>query len=75
MRRQGDRGYGIIVVMHWFFGQQPGLRPEPHRGAQCARTTRLDIQYVRAMARSEIGAVEGVRGSRPPIDVGRSHGA
>ena len=47
------------------FGQQPGLRPEPHRGAQCAR----------AAAGSEIGDVEGARGRRPPIDVGRRRGA
>ena len=29
MRRQGDSDYGIIVVMHGVFVQQPGLRPEP----------------------------------------------
>ena len=46
-------------------GQQPGLRPEPHRGAQCAHTA----------DRIEIGVTEEVRGKLPPADVDRSHGA
>ena len=46
-------------------GQQPGLRPEPPRGAQCAHTA----------DRIEIGVTEEVRGRRPPVDVSRSHGA
>ncbi|MBQ3288221.1 MAG: hypothetical protein IJH50_02280 [Kiritimatiellae bacterium] len=41
------------------FGQQPGLRPEP----------RHDAQYAHAMAKRGIGAVEGVRGMCPPVDV------
>ena len=65
MRRQGDRGYGIIVVMHWFFGQQPGLRPEPRKAARGTS----------AAVRCGVGAVEGDRGRRPPVDVSRSHGA
>lgn len=47
------------------YGQQPGLRPEPHRGAQCAHTA----------DRIEIGVTEEVRGRCPPVDVSRSHGA
>ena len=65
MRRQGDRGYGIIVVMHWFFGQQPGLRPEPRKAAQGTP----------AAVRCGVGAVEEVRGRRPPVEVDRRRGA
>ncbi len=65
MRRQGDRGYGIIVAMHWFFGQQPGLRPESRKAAQGTSAT----------VRCRVGAVVGARGRRPPVDVDRSHGA
>lgn len=65
MRRQGDRGYGIIVVMHWFFGQQPGLRPEPRKAAQGTS----------AAVRCGVGAVVGARGRCPPVEVDRRRGA
>ena len=57
------------------FGQQPGLRPEPRLSGQCTRTPRLGGQCARTMGRYGIGALEGARGSRPPVDVDRSHGA
>ena len=65
MRRQGDSDYGIIVVMHGVFGQQPGRRPEPRKAARGTS----------AAVRCGVGAVEGDRGRSPPVDVDRSHGA
>ena len=47
------------------YGQQPGLRPEPHHDAQSAPF---------AAGYGIVGA-KGVRGKLPPVDVDRSHGA
>ncbi len=69
------RSFRALVARIEMFGQQPGLRPEPRLGGQCTRTTRLGGQGARAAARSGIGDGEGARGRRPPVDVGRSHGA
>ena len=65
MRRQGDSDYGIIVVMHGVFGQQPGLRPEPRKAAQGTSAT----------VRCGVGAVVGARGRRPPVEIARRRGA
>ena len=59
------RSFRELAARIEMFGQQPGLRPEPRLGGQCAR----------AAAGSGIGDGEGARGRRPPVDVGRSHGA
>ena len=47
------------------FGQQPGLRPEPRFGGRGAR----------AVVSDGLGAVEGARGRRPPVDVQGRHGS
>ena len=60
------------------FGQQPGLCPEPRHDAQrvnASGDSRHDAQCTHAVAERGIGAVEGVRGKLPPVDVGRRHGA
>ena len=59
------RSFRELAARIEMFGQQPGLRPEPRLDGHCAR----------AVVRSGIGAVKGARGSHPPVDVGRGHGA
>ena len=82
--------FGISIIAG-DIGQQPGLRPEPRFGGwrqkqrpeprlggrrqELRPKHRLGGRGGRAAVGNGIGSVEGVRGSRPPVDVGKSLGA